>query len=472
MKAVGYFVEGARRNRAKRSVGEQNRAFLDFCAEHGYEVAATFLDTEDQQPEDTGFRQMLHFLQREDRGFTVVVVDGLGVLGHDLGRAALKLLTIESLGVQVLSAHTGREAIRELVSTWADRGEGTPVSEKVRTAMRRKAVKGEALGRPPYGYRVGPRRRLELVPDEAIVVRYIFRLYLQEGMGIRKIAGQLNEEGIPTRRGGRWSMVSIRDLLRNRSYLGTYTRFGVKVPGSHPALVSPEDFRLVQERLQTRHAAVRERQVVPFLLSGLVYCARCGSKMIGVSRRQKWTTRAGEERSAAYRYYQCESRTNQSTCGYNTQRAQALEDRVRAMLAENSAPPVTRLRRAGNVDSYLLDVIAQGERIEGRMRRVRRELEELVADAAHGHITLERMKAMGAGVAQEQQELEDELAGNRARLAAHQTEAERQRHLEELRTRLVRDWETLEFDALQPALREVVDRIEVDGEEAALFLRM
>ncbi|KAA0236988.1 recombinase family protein, partial [bacterium] len=184
MKAVGYFVEGARRNKARRPVGEQNRAFLDFCSEHGYEVAATFLDTEDQEPEDSGFRQMLHFLQREDRGFTVVVIDGLGALGQDLGRAALKLLTIENLGVQVLSAHSGREAIRELVGTWADRGEGTPVSEKVRTAMRRKAVKGEVLGRPPYGYRVGPRRRLELVPEEGIVVRYIFRLYLQEAMGI------------------------------------------------------------------------------------------------------------------------------------------------------------------------------------------------------------------------------------------------------------------------------------------------
>ncbi len=471
MKAVGYFVEGARRNKARRPVGEQNRAFLDFCSEHGYEVAATFLDTEDQEPEDSGFRQMLHFLQREDRGVTVVVIDGLGALGQDLGRAALKLLTIENLGVQVLSAHSGREAIRELVGTWADRGEGTPVSEKVRTAMRRKAVKGEVLGRPPYGYRVGPRRRLELVPEEGIVVRYIFRLYLQEAMGIRKIAGQLNKEEIPTRRGGKWSMVSIRDLLRNRSYLGTYTRFGVKVPGSHPALVSPEDFRLVQERLQSRHAAVRERQVVPFLLSGLVYCARCGSKMIGVSRRQKWKTRAGEERSAAYRYYQCESRTNQSTCGYNTQRAQALEDRVRAMLAEDS-PAVTRLRRAGNVDSYLLDVIAQGERIEGRIRRSRRQLEELVADAAHGHITVERMKAMGAEIARDQHELEAELTENRARLLAHQTESERRRHVEEMRANLAREWETLEFDALQPALREVIDRIEVDGEDLALFLRM
>ena len=470
MKAVGYFVEGARRGGAKRAIGDQNRAFLDFCQREGYEVAATFLDTQDGEFEENGFRQMVHFLQRVDRGFMVVVVDGLGVLGSDLGQAAMKLLTIEETGVQVISAHSGREAARELVTTWADRGDGTPVSEKVRTAMRRKAVRGEVLGRPPYGYRVGPRHRLDLIPEEAVVVRYIYRLYLQEGMGIRRIAGQLNEEAIPTRRGGKWSMISVRDLLRNRAYLGTYTRFGVKVPGSHPSLVSPDDFRRVQERLQSHHGATRERTVVPFLLSGLVYCGRCGNRLIGVSRRQKWTTKDGEEHSSAYRYYQCESRTNQSSCGYNTQRAADLEANVRAHLADDTAT-VSRVRRAGNVDSYLLDVMGQVERIEGRMKKTRRQVEELVGDAAHGHITIERMKALGGELAREQQSLEGELAAAKARLSAQQTETERRRHLEEQREKLIRDWESLEFAGLQAIVREVVDRVEVDGADFRMFLR-
>lgn len=472
MNAVGYFVEGARRNGGKRAIGDQNRGFLEFCQRQGYEVAATFLDTEGQELEETGFRQMLSFLQRADRGFTVVVVDSLGALGGDLGRAAMKLLTIENTGVSVVSAHTGREAAKELVSTWADKGDGTPVSEKVRSAMRRKAVRGEVLGRPPFGYRVGSRHRLELVPDEAVVVRYIFRLYLQEHMGIRKIAGQLNEENIVTRRGGKWSMVSVRDLLRNRAYLGTYTRFGVKVPGSHPALVSAEDFRRVQERLQTRTPATRERSVVPYLLSGMAYCARCSNKMIGVSRRQSWTTKDGEKHTSGYRYYQCESRTNQNSCGYNTQRAADLELRIRELLQqEQPSPNISRIRRAGNVDSYLLDVMTQIDKIEGRMKRNRRTLEEHVADAAHGHITIERMKSLGGETAVENQSLEGELSAARARLAAQQSEAERRKFLDDSRQNLISEWESLKFDELQAALRTVIDRIEVDGEDVRLFLR-
>lgn len=475
MKAVGYFVEGARRAGAKRSIGDQNQAFLDFCTRQGFEVSATFLDTETAANGATGdqpgFRQMLQFLQRDERGFTVVVVDSLGVLGSDLGHAAMKLLTIENSGVQVVLANNGHEAAREMVTTWADRGDGTPVSEKVRSAMRRKAVRGEVLGRPPYGYRVGPRRRLELVPEEAVVVRYIYRLYLQEGMGIRKIAGQLNDEKVLTRRGGRWSMVTVRDLLRNRSYLGTYQRFGVKVPGSHPALVSADDFRLVQERLQAHHGGQRERTVTPFLLSGLVFCGRCGNKMIGVSRRQKWTTKDGEARTGAYRYYQCESRTNQNACNYNTQRAAELESRLREVLAEDT-PLVSRVRRAGNVDSYLLDVMGQVDKVEARMKRTRRQVEELVADTAHGHISVERMRSLGGDLAREQEGLASELTVARERLQAQQSEAERRRHLQDVQKRLVREWEGMEFDELQSSLRELVDRAEVDGTDLKLFLRL
>jgi hypothetical protein len=119
----------------------------------------------------------------------------------------------------------------------------------------------------------------------------------------------------------------------------------------------------------------------------------------------------------------------------------------------------------------MLDVMAQAGRVEGRMRKNQRELEELVADAAHGHISIERMKALGAEVAREHQSLQGELAAARARVAAQESEVERRRHRDETRQRLLTAWESLQFEELQAALREVVDRVEVDGPQCRLFLR-
>lgn len=470
MKAIGYFVEGAQADGAERSVNEQTERFLAFCQEHGYQVAATFVDTKDADEAESGFRQMLGFIERGDHGFVVTVVDGLGALGSDLARAALKMLTIEAAGATVYDAESGREAAHAIVERWDGRKGGAPVSERVRAAMRRRAVRGEALGRPPYGYCVGAGRRLEIVPDEAVVVQYIFRLYLEEDFGIRRIAGRLNEEGIPTRRGGRWSMVSVRDILRNRVYLGTYARFGVRIPDSHRALVSPSDFRKVQENMAKRRRGGAGRSLHPFLLSGLVFCGRCGNRMIGVSRRQRWTTRAGEEKRATYRYYQCESRTNQNTCSYNTQREAELEERVRELLAEPNGA-VARLPRAGDPEVYAEEVAGEIERIEGRLRQNRRRVESLVGEAAGGALPIERMKALGANLAKEQRELERDAHEARARLDAERSEAEREERAEATRTRLLTRWDGLALDERQALLRELVDRIEVDGEDARLLRR-
>ena len=35
----------------------------------------------------------------------------------------------------------------------------------------------------------------------------------------------MNDEALRTRRGGLWSMVTVRDILRNRTYVGNLFRF-------------------------------------------------------------------------------------------------------------------------------------------------------------------------------------------------------------------------------------------------------
>ena len=60
---------------------------------------------------------------------------------------------------------------------------------------------------------------LEIIPEEAVIVRRIFDMYLS-GAGCTAIAKTLNAEGIRNARGNRWSANGILDLISNEKYMG------------------------------------------------------------------------------------------------------------------------------------------------------------------------------------------------------------------------------------------------------------
>jgi DNA invertase Pin-like site-specific DNA recombinase len=451
-------------------LAEQNKAFLDFCDREGFEVAGTFADAVSSNGHAPGFRQLVAFLRERERGFVVVVIPSIQTLGHDLRDAAVRIFQLEGLGAQVTPMAGGKDAESALMAAWTNDGANGRLSDRVRAAMRRKAVKGEVLGRPPYGYKVGARRRLELVPEEAVVVRYIYRLYLRENMGIRLIARRLNEEGLRTRRGGNWSMVSIRDILRNRAYLGTYARFNVHVSGSHPSLVSPEDFHLVQDRLNARRTSYAPRQTSQFLLSGIAHCGYCGNKLIGVTRKQSWKRQSGETISNNYRYYQCESRTNQSVCGYHTRRAEALEEQIRDRLTELFADG-GGFPQAGDVTAVLAEQRAEAERIRARLKSIDRRLEGYIDSASRGRITKERMHKLSVQAAAERLVMEDSLEAAERRLEEHINAADRKRTREGAIRRVLDGWEGTPFDELQAVLRDAVACITVSDDAVTVELR-
>ena len=467
MRAIGYF-----RETRGQTLADQSEGFLAFCKDNGYEAAAAFLDGKSDGKGDgeaaAGFRQLLDFTrQQAPSGFLVVVVASLASLGESITDAARRYFQLASIGVPIISIETGDDVSAPLLEKWTEHRAAGSLGDKVKAAMRRRAIKGEALGRPPYGYMIGPKRRLVVVAEEGSVVRYIFRLYLKDGLGIRRIARRLNEDGLRTRRDGLWSMVTVRDILRNRAYVGTYSRFGVRVPASHAPLISQEDFQRVQEQLDQRRPASQSRQISPFLLSGLTYCGYCGNKMIGVTRKQKWKRRSdGTVRVAQYRYYQCESRTNRSLCDYHTKRAEELETEVRVGLLSGKAAP--RVKQSAN------GAEKQGEddvrRLRDKARRLDKRLEQYMDDAAMGNINREKLRALGLALATEQLQVEDHLVQS-TRVAQQQaSESERQGRQEILIERLRDEWDQLSFAERQDLLRGFIARIVVkdDGIETVL----
>ena len=329
MRAIGYFRFGDNHG----TLQELEGAFAEYCQINLHQAVKAFGDA--RSPGADGcveYERMMEYMRESGSNFLVVVPNARH-LGGDLESVARTLIELEESGAKITCVDEEfPDPIQNAFKTLGVKGVSRTRSNSIRESMRERALKGQSLGKPPHGYRNGLNGTLEVDRGEASVVELIFRLYTKDGLGLRLCAQHLNERGIPTRRGGKWNIVTIRDILKNPTYTGTYTRFGLRLPRAHEPIIPPDVFRAAQAVTTSRRPVGRVSKSEPFLLSGLVYCDYCGNKMMGVTRRQTWRRKDGRRTNGVYRYYQCQSRNNQSLCGYHTWRASRLEANVLTQL--------------------------------------------------------------------------------------------------------------------------------------------
>lgn len=186
------------------------------------------------------------------------------------------------------------------------------ISKKITSALKERKTAGNFLAvTAPYGYKKNPENKYQLVinEEEANVVRYIFRLYLQ-GNGLTKIAKILTEEEIPvpgisrnigttrkTKLYNCWKQTTISRILKNPVYIGNLEQFKrkkvnykskkrVSVPkedrvicyNTHEPIIKKEDFDEVQ-KIITENKAFSKSTKHDYLFKGFLYCADCGAKL-------------------------------------------------------------------------------------------------------------------------------------------------------------------------------------------------
>ena len=324
MRALSYFTFDPDARAGRFSREELTDAFASYCEEGKHRAQGTFLDAKGSGG-GSGWRTMVDFIRGNRLGY-LVVVPSAEHLGATIEQQVAGVLELDGLACQVVCDDPDfpdplQNALRRSDQAAARR-------ERIKEGMKAKAVLGLGLGKPPYGYRINVEGAFIPVPKEAEVVASIFHEYLQPGGSVRSVAAALNSRGLRTRNGHRWSIVGIRDILRNTAYIGTYRRFGLHIPSSYEPTVSAQEFRQAQDRMRERSPDRRNRKSAFFLLSGIVYCGYCGQRMMGVVRRQAWRRKDGARAHAEYRYYQCQTRINRNQCGYRTIRADALEEQA------------------------------------------------------------------------------------------------------------------------------------------------
>jgi DNA invertase Pin-like site-specific DNA recombinase len=96
------------------------------------------------------------------------------------------------------------------------------LSERLKFGFRQSIKNGRVLGNKSlWGYDK-KECRLTVNEAEAETVRLVFKLYAEEGLGLRRTAHKLYELGFLSRNGGEISSLTIKNIITNPKYKGWY----------------------------------------------------------------------------------------------------------------------------------------------------------------------------------------------------------------------------------------------------------
>jgi site-specific DNA recombinase len=269
----------------------------------------------------------------------VVVITAPDRLARKYLHQVLLIEELESHGVQVafverpMSEDPNDQLLLQIRGAVAEY-ERTLITERMRRGKLAKLRAGLLLPwtRGHYGYRVDPERPgdpagVRVDAAEAVVVQQLFAWYLEEGTTLYTVGKRAERAGVTTPRGcSYWTGCTVRAILHDSTYSGV--AYGNRYRSVHatgrrspllpvgpgksyvlkpveewvaiavPAIVSAEEYALVQQKLaHNQQTALRNTQH-PYLLRGHVCCGAC---QLTASAR---TTPQG------YQYYVCHGRTD------------------------------------------------------------------------------------------------------------------------------------------------------------------
>lgn len=433
----------------ERSPEDQEAVCRPFLTRLGYQVVAIYVDRAKSGSSIHNRADFQRLLRDAEAGrFKAVCAETTSRYGRDEEdrAAARKRLTFH--GIAILTAAEGGVVSRVMdgIKAVMDANQLEDLKVMVRRGMAAVIRDGRHAGGAIYGYRSVPKlpgeRRgdLEIVPEQAAIVRRIFHEYAVKQRTPRAIAAALNAEGVPAPVKDYWRAGTINGhtrrktgILQNELYCGrliwnrcyrvanpdTGKRIWRYNPESEwqrndvPRLrIIDDDLFAAAQRLRAERAtpASRRRTSAPRrILSGLLRCGTCGA---GMSKKD---TDHGRPRIV------CTQMREAGTCA--NRRAYYLDDiegivigGLRESLGTREAIDYfvkcynEERRRAANAGHD------RRQELQGQIDAVERQIKRTVAAIVAGRITDEEADAHLPGLRQQRAMLQSEVAARGKRV--------------------------------------------------------
>lgn len=237
-------------------------------------------------------------------------------------------------GIEVWSVKEGQQVFDSYVDDlmnyirfWTAKTESIKIALRVRTRLRQMVEEGKYTGGTnPYGYKLVPSgevnkygrllKKMEIEPDEADIVRFIFYKTTVEGVGSQVLANTLNNMGVKTHRNSQFQSNTVNRILRNPIYCGFYYRSGLLSPRIPELQIIEDDVyneaqSILNERMLTNKT--KEETAVlaksKALLSDNIYCGSCGRELIVTTHTYTLKRKSGDTKTNRRYRYMCTNRT-------------------------------------------------------------------------------------------------------------------------------------------------------------------
>jgi site-specific DNA recombinase len=295
-----------------RSIDDQISLCREYAARQDYKIVAVFVDRAITGASLLLRRGIQSLLQAARAGdFEFVIAESLSRIARDQEDAPAIRKRLEFSGVKIVTTVDGLVSpLMHGLRTIIDSQYLDDLKSAVRRGMSGVVRDGRHAGGAIYGYQSIPGKagELEIVPEEAEIVRRVFREYI-DGCVPRAIAAALNADGVPPPRKSFWRASTINGhtkrktgILQNEIYCGRLIwnrAYRVRDPdsgkrvwrykpegewqrnvASHLRIIDDETFEKAQRQRTARAKPhLRPHASAKRILSGLLRCGVCGAGM-------------------------------------------------------------------------------------------------------------------------------------------------------------------------------------------------
>ena len=396
---------------------------------------------------------------------------------------------------------------------------------RVKDTAKKLAAQGKFMGgRAPYGYTLEHSgeiskhgralKHLVIAPEQAEVVKYIYKLSLNRELGSAKIAKTLNNSALYKSLAPNdvWKSGTITSILTNPIYAG-YTSYKRREHSSGSChrldrrdwivaerqnldivIVDKDTWTNVQKKRKQRankYTKPLKKEDVTIIgrndgmlsLVDVLHCGYCGCKMVNGSKCNYWTIKStGERRTSKLPIYKCQNAWQGIP---HDKTSQFRADRIEPIIHELVAEYISRLQEKVNIfDEISYEINEEKQRKSKDLARAREELdkirqniqiiEEHIPDAMTGQYILS-LKDLAHTIENQKAKEQKQITMIEQKIASIQNTTLSAEDWQNIKDKIP-TWRELFFRADTPTKRvlvnKLIERIDITREQIAVRLRV